>query len=818
MKRSFKTRTAFIIAVLMMFSCVSTAVEAAENDSVSFSFGSTAFSVKNNIVSIGSVKYYKTSEPVSSQEYIIGCKRNDESGLTDALTVYGDGANLFTFTYDLDSMGGGSAAKLNASEYALTASSEGLKMTASKKQGPPPEMPKEGAEPPKPELLSEPQFEWKYENDNLFYTNGEETYYLSFIDGVFSSTDSREKAAEITLYTSGEVLNRCFASQPQAVNYELVGSGYNAPVFSADLTDKAEFDSVTWYVDGEVQPDENISFDAQSGKTVFEAESLKGKEAGVYRVCCTAFGIDENNNYYRETSDVVNFVVCNGVEKNSFITFSDIHEEFEKTGEAIEEFMIDHNGKIPALVICTGDFNNGATASVERMEQEIIPAIRAQLGGLDAVFVSGNHEASEASVKENILSNLGATEDFDDGIGVIFDSASKAARTNGKNSRNTDGLVVYGLNFYGLEQTDSEENKSYTYEGAVEQLEGFLSERAKNYNGEPIVISSHTGLHVLGVQPESTNQNGENISEWGGSNQYNLTCSDKMVELLNKYADKYKMDIIFLFGHDHSRSEVEMTLKPGDKIISTVDSSEKTFTEQTLRFTYAHAGYLSGAIGSADYHYVSCEWNTNTINIIRNHLGDKGESKAAKTEVDSLTPVIVENKITLPNSSYTKIQGKKQTVKLNASALSGNISYSSNTENVTVSASGIVTIKKNYTGRAVITVKATGKFFTTAAKKVVIAVKPKTVTAKAKRLSAKKMKVTWNKGVNVTGYQVQYSSNKSFKKATSKLSKKNSLTVGKLSKSKTYYVRVRAYKAYKINENSKRLYSAWSKKLTVKRV
>ena len=66
----------------------------------------------------------------------------------------------------------------------------------------------------------------------------------------------------------------------------------------------------------------------------------------------------------------------------------------------------------------------------------------------------------------------------------------------------------------------------------------------------------------------------------------------------------------------------------------------------------------------------------------------------------------------------------------------------------------------------------------------------------------------WTAASGVDGYQVQYSLKKNYKGAKTKWTKDNKLTVKKLKKNKTYYVRVRAYK--KINGVNQ--YSAWSSK------
>ena len=68
---------------------------------------------------------------------------------------------------------------------------------------------------------------------------------------------------------------------------------------------------------------------------------------------------------------------------------------------------------------------------------------------------------------------------------------------------------------------------------------------------------------------------------------------------------------------------------------------------------------------------------------------------------------------------------------------------------------------------------------------------------------------------NISGYEIQISTNKKFKKAKKvkiKKIKTTKLTVKKLKKNKKYYVRMRAYRKY----NGKNYYSVWTKTKSVK--
>lgn len=85
---------------------------------------------------------------------------------------------------------------------------------------------------------------------------------------------------------------------------------------------------------------------------------------------------------------------------------------------------------------------------------------------------------------------------------------------------------------------------------------------------------------------------------------------------------------------------------------------------------------------------------------------------------------------------------------------------------------------------------------------------PKTVKITAvKNKKKKSFFVSWKRIKNVKGYQIQYAKNKKFTKSKKSIfSKKNSFTVKNLSKKKTYYVRVRAYKL----SGKTKVYGKWS--------
>lgn len=89
-----------------------------------------------------------------------------------------------------------------------------------------------------------------------------------------------------------------------------------------------------------------------------------------------------------------------------------------------------------------------------------------------------------------------------------------------------------------------------------------------------------------------------------------------------------------------------------------------------------------------------------------------------------------------------------------------------------------------------------------------------TALVSVKNSAAGKIKVQWTAVSNVTGYQIQYSTSKtftSFKKKTLSGATTASKTLKGLTKGKTYYIRIRTYKTV----SGTKYYSAWSSKMKV---
>ncbi len=468
---------------------------------------------------------------------------------------------------------------------------------------------------------------------------------------------------------SGEIKDTIAAApqiteHPAAEAYVLAGSDYDTPEYTctAKLPEGKTEGTITftWYVDGEaVSTSTKTAAEGEDVADTFTADVLKDlTEYGVHPVyCIVSMEITETDQDGNATTSTVsnqsmsaNFIVCNGISNNSLLTFSDVHEVFSNIGKAISNVMTTvTQGLIPSLIVCTGDWKNsehwmGGDETSEnylKTVNTLISRLLGQSGGIDTVFVSGNHENGAAARDENIKADLGADESYD-GAGVIFDS--KVANTGDRNgsSKELKDLVVYGINYENL-KTDT----GISYENILPGLEEYLEGLRGDYAGELIVISGHAGLHV--------------VDNWGGKNEYNVDKSNEMVALLNKYSE-LGMNITYLFGHDHSKRESEMLLKSGDEITSTVsyalrDTDEASATQtQTLKFTYGHAGYLTNSIGGQQ-RYTVLSWTDlrqpdAVISRTLYELGREGNASAVEG-LSADIAIVTAYHLTEPQNEYS---------------------------------------------------------------------------------------------------------------------------------------------------------------------
>ena len=157
-----------------------------------------------------------------------------------------------------------------------------------------------------------------------------------------------------------------------------------------------------------------------------------------------------------------------------------------------------------------------------------------------------------------------------------------------------------------------------------------------------------------------------------------------------------------------------------------------------------------------------------------------------------------------------------QTFDLGVKVKNGTPTYKSNNSAITVSKAGKATVRAKFIGNVTITITSPASTnYTSATKSIVIKVVPtKTKFTSVTNIATKKMKLTWVKRTNATGYIIQYSTSSTFADAkTVRIDKYTtvSTTIGNLIKGKKYYVRIKTYKTV----SGTKYYSGWSDVMSV---
>ena len=222
---------------------------------------------------------------------------------------------------------------------------------------------------------------------------------------------------------------------------------------------------------------------------------------------------------------------------------------------------------------------------------------------------------------------------------------------------------------------------------------------------------------------------------------------------------------------------------------------------------------------------------TKTFTITEAKKDDGSETKpgdSGKTEPGDVPAIITVNKTTI-----SKVENKATGVKLTwkkVSDATGYVVYRKNSGSKSWKKIKIVkgASKITYTDSTVKSKHGTVYSYRIESYKSVNGQTAKAVSKEKKilRLTAptklkianqkgRKLSVTWKKQKKISGYQIQYSTGKTFAKGTKMtniVKSSDKAVIKKLKKGKTYYVRIRSYQ----KSGSKKTYSAWSSYTKVK--
>lgn len=192
------------------------------------------------------------------------------------------------------------------------------------------------------------------------------------------------------------------------------------------------------------------------------------------------------------------------------------------------------------------------------------------------------------------------------------------------------------------------------------------------------------------------------------------------------------------------------------------------------------------------------------------------DSQVLETKIQqgSVTPPIitpVETKTDINEATLAKIKNQHHTTR----KIRPEVKLTYNGVQLTEGKDYALSYKNNKkTGKAEVTIHGTGDF--TGSRKAYFYIVPAKPVLKSVSSPAKgKIKIRWKKVRLTTGYEIQISRSKKFKKSVKKILVKKAKRVKKVVKAKTkktFYVRVRAYKTV----DGVRRYGSYSKRLKVR--
>lgn len=431
----------------------------------------------------------------------------------------------------------------------------------------------------------------------------------------------------------------------------------------------------------------------------------------------------------------------------------------------------------PHLIAASNDLKNNAQMTINALVLAGDITENNTQGEYDAVY----NDIAGCGVKNYIT----ATGNHDiRGSGTIAEKRKKFVDFTNKlnksagSSLKIDSLYYsYTLNGYKFIVLGSDKVLPEEAEFSNKQLDWLKSELAASANkGKPVFVVVHQTLKNTHGLPGTWNSP---INEAGSIGKQ----SDTIKNILNKYKN-----IVLITGHLHTgfgkysyqkvgniHSVNLPTLGVGNDDGSYNEDGIGYMTEVYSDKVVFRARNFEKGVYVPDYNITIKLDRVKTVKMTSSYMYDGKVKKPSVTLYDY-------NNKKISSSNYT-------------------VSYAKGRKNVG-KYSVKITFKGAYKGHSAIT-----KTFT---------IKPKSTTLSSVKAGKKSLTAKWKKQTTqTTGYQLQYSTDKNFKKnnktVTVSKNKTTSKKISKLKSKKKYYVRIRTYKTV----GKTKYYSSWSKSKSV---
>lgn len=255
----------------------------------------------------------------------------------------------------------------------------------------------------------------------------------------------------------------------------------------------------------------------------------------------------------------------------------------------IPVFSLSDDG-VTRVLACSDFQNPDGNAAGEKVVSAVVDAIKADgVDSVDALVACGDYDYDLTMLPSNTAAGINALREGTKAI--VPDEAQKVfSQGNHDSLVGTAGMAKSGDNDpengkYGLFVINEDDfawmgGTREIVKGTSENLKAYLNEKLEQNYSAPIFVLSHLPLHY------SLRSRNTGDGRWG----------EYLINVLNEAGEK-GLNIIFLFGHNHSNSWDDylgggsICLEKGDEINVCKPGNSLAWNTHTLNFTYINAGY-----------------------------------------------------------------------------------------------------------------------------------------------------------------------------------------------------------------------------------
>lgn len=256
-----------------------------------------------------------------------------------------------------------------------------------------------------------------------------------------------------------------------------------------------------------------------------------------------------------------------------------------------------------ATVVMASDFQSGGTFFTFRalLDQAAASGVPTP----DCALLGGDYSISTET-------------DPDDSIGRITDELTgaypefqtqNAIFVQGNHDNPTSALTPTGAHdmgafiVYSISEDDFPSGqKPEGVEKTLSDLDSFFSEQVKRKDSRPVIVAGHLPLH--------------------DSLRADNACGGMLAELLNRYG--HQLDIIYLFGHNHSGSfddsiggSVNYIAKGESLYVPVPAKSDSSRIEGSQKITLTFSCLNYGYVGYSNNTVSSCSTNVLTLGVLQ---------------------------------------------------------------------------------------------------------------------------------------------------------------------------------------------------------